>query len=87
MTRVILRDMGMKNTLRIRRAERDAISQRDLAQLAGISPDRYWRIEKGYADPTEDERAALALALDCGCDVLFPADDTAVASPDGATAA
>jgi len=79
MTRGILRDMGMKNTLRIRRAERDGLSQRDLAQRAGISTDRYWRIEKGYVDPTDQERAALAAVLDVDESVVFPAHESQVA--------
>jgi len=34
-----------------------------LATEAGIHPDRFWRIENGYATPTDVERAALADAL------------------------
>jgi transcriptional regulator with XRE-family HTH domain len=52
----------MINTLRIRRAERRA-SQMRLAEQAGISHNRYWRIENGHAVPTEVERSALAAAL------------------------
>ena len=50
----------MKNRLRVLRAERDGISQRDTALKAGIALDRYWRIENGYADPTDDEIKKLA---------------------------
>lgn len=62
----------MVNTLRVRRAERE-ISQRDLAAKAGLHPDRYWRIEKGYTDPTPQECEAIAVALGAAVDVVFPA--------------
>lgn len=39
------------------------MSQRALASQAGIHPDRFWRVENGYADPTDAERASLASAL------------------------
>lgn len=35
----------------------------DLALKAGFSRDRYWRIEKGYDQPTPAERVRLAKAL------------------------
>lgn len=52
----------MTNTLRVRRAER-RLTQIELARTAGIHENRYWRIENGYAVPTDAERAALAAAL------------------------
>lgn len=60
------------NTLRIRRAER-AVNQFDVAAVLGISRDRYWRIEKGYAQPTDAERAALLAYFEVDESVLFPA--------------
>lgn len=69
----------MVNTLRVRRAERE-ISQRDLAAKAGLHPDRYWRIEKGYTDPTAQEQAAIAEALAVPVALAFPEQaQTAVA--------
>jgi transcriptional regulator with XRE-family HTH domain len=64
----------MTNTLRLRRAEHGerGISQRDLARLASIHPDRYWRIENQYAEPTEDEQAALAKVLGVARNLIFP---------------
>lgn len=59
------------NTLRIRRAER-AVNQFDVAAVLGISRDRYWRIEKGYAQPTDAEREALVRYFDVPPAVLFP---------------
>lgn len=42
----------------------------DLALKAGLSRDRYWRIENGYEQPTLNERHALARALRVGDDAL-----------------
>lgn len=39
------------------------ITQMDLALKAGLSRDRYWRIENDYEQPTTAERAKLARAL------------------------
>jgi transcriptional regulator with XRE-family HTH domain len=50
------------NRLRVLRAEVD-VTQMDLAIKAGISLSRYWRIESGYEQPTDAERARLAKAL------------------------
>lgn len=61
----------MLNTLHVRRAER-RWSQRTLAMKAGIGFDRYFRIEKGYTEPTPDECTAIADALQIGVDVAFP---------------
>jgi len=68
----------MVNTLRVRRAER-RLSQKRLAQAAGISFDRYFRIENEYTEPTTEERASLAAALEVAQDVVFPASEQAVA--------
>jgi transcriptional regulator with XRE-family HTH domain len=62
----------MTNELYVWRAKRDRISQRDLAKIAGISADRYWRIENDHQAPTPDEVAALAKALDTTPAELFP---------------
>jgi len=53
--------------LRRARAAKD-LSQRELAQRAGIHHDRYWRIEKGFAKPrlVELERLAAALGVAIG---------------------
>lgn len=50
------------NRLRVLRAER-GVTQIDLALKAGLSLSRYWRIENGYEQPTDTERARLAKAL------------------------
>jgi transcriptional regulator with XRE-family HTH domain len=47
--------------LRMIRAALD-LSQRDLAQRAGIPEDRYWRIERGYIRPRRDELERIAAA-------------------------
>lgn len=50
------------NRLRVLRAERD-VTQMDLALKAGMGLTRYWKIETGYIEPSETERARLAKAL------------------------
>ena len=62
----------MENTLRVRRAERGGISQRAVARSVRIQPDRYFRIEKDYAQPTEAEVKALARYFRCSASILFP---------------
>lgn len=62
----------MQNTLPVRRAEH-RLSQRDLAKLAGIGPDRYWRIENDHQEPTEHEIATLARVLRTPAGIIFPA--------------
>lgn len=62
----------MMNELHVWRAKRDRISQRDLAKAAGITADRYWRIENDYAEPTADEIADLVRVLDATPAELFP---------------
>lgn len=59
------------NTLRVRRAEK-AVNQFDVAAALGISRDRYWRIENGYAVPTDDEREALIEFFATSADVIWP---------------
>jgi transcriptional regulator with XRE-family HTH domain len=63
---------NVSNTLRVRRAEK-AVNQYDVASALGISRDRYWRIEKSYAEPTAEEREALAAFFGVAPDVIWPA--------------
>jgi transcriptional regulator with XRE-family HTH domain len=60
------------NRLRVLRAEK-RLSQMDTAEAAGISFNRYWRIEAGYAEPTEQERQHIARVLHVHIDQAFPA--------------
>lgn len=62
----------MKNRLRVRRAELEGLSQQDAATKAGLTRDRYWRIEKGYTEPTARECQQLATALDTTVHGVFP---------------
>jgi transcriptional regulator with XRE-family HTH domain len=62
----------MTNELPVWRAKRGRISQRDLAKAAGITADRYWRIENDHAEPTADEIAALARELQTTPEAMFP---------------
>ena len=59
------------NGLRVGRAER-GVSQLWTATTAGISAGRYWRIEHQLAEPTAEERAAIAWALEMPEDELWP---------------
>ncbi len=69
-----------ENTLRVRRAER-RINQFDVAAALGVSRDRYWRIENGYAVPTAAERTTLAEFFGVPNEVLFPAPTETTAHP------
>lgn len=62
---------SMVNTLRVRRAEQ-RLSQMALAARVGMSRDRFWRIENGFAEPTAAEQAALAEAVGAPRGVVFP---------------
>ncbi len=62
----------MQNTLRVRRAERDGISQRGVALAAGIAFDRYFRIEKGYQEPSDTDIEKLTAYFNQPATVLFP---------------
>lgn len=70
----------MKNRLRLHRALKgdNGVTQYDVSQALGLHRDRYWRIEKGYTDPTDDERAALAEYFGVGQSALFPLQSEAV---------
>ena len=50
------------------------LSQRQVAQLAGIPENRFSTIVNGWTEPTAAERARLASVLGQGEDVLFGAD-------------
>lgn len=62
-----------RNRLKVLRAERE-ITQMDLALKVGLSRDRYWRIENGYEEPTDDERARLSKALRAETSELWPTE-------------
>ena len=57
------------NRLRVLRAERD-VTQMEIAKRTGIQAMRYWKIEKGYLEPTADECKSLAKVLKCKVDDL-----------------
>jgi transcriptional regulator with XRE-family HTH domain len=65
----------VRNRLRVLRADRvKPISQIDIAHKAKLSHTRYWRIEKGYALPTDSERERLAKILGVTVEEAFPAE-------------
>lgn len=61
----------MTNRLRVARAER-GVNQEQVASAIGVYRDRYFRIEKGYAEPTKDEQAQLAEFFGMPVKKLFP---------------
>lgn len=48
-----------RHRLRVLRAERQ-LTQMAVARKMRMGTYRYWQIENGYAEPTADERTALA---------------------------
>jgi transcriptional regulator with XRE-family HTH domain len=67
----------MRNTLKVRRAERSQelgrhVTQMDVARAVGISPSRCSLIERGEVDPDEDEQLAFAKYYGVDRSVLFP---------------
>lgn len=68
--------MRSDTRLRVARAER-RINQFDTAEAVGMGRDRYWRIENGYTEPTEEERAKLAAFFGRPVHDLFPTPDAA----------
>lgn len=76
----------MENTLRVRRAEKDGVSQRTVSKAVGIQFDRYFRIEKDYADPTPAEIKKLARYFRCADSILFPSLAPSAPETDGVTA-
>jgi len=74
--------LRMENTLRVRRAERH-VSQLEVAQAltkrgVKISQSRYWQIENGHVEPTEEEQDALAEFFGTQRHVVFPPASAAV---------
>lgn len=61
----------LPNRLPVLRAER-AVKQTDVAHAAGISPNRYWRIENGETEPTDQERVDLAKVLGVSQAAIWP---------------
>lgn len=61
----------MKNSLRVKRAER-RVTQLWVAREAGLTTSRLSYIENEQLDPTPDEIAAIARALDTTPETLFP---------------
>lgn len=59
---MVLKRADLPNQLPVLRAARK-VKQTVVAESAGISPNRYWRIENGETEPTDDERATLAKVL------------------------
>jgi transcriptional regulator with XRE-family HTH domain len=59
------------NRLRVIRAER-AVSQLDTALEADVNPTRFWKLENGYAEPSEHEREAIANALGTSPEAIWP---------------
>ena len=53
------------------RAEHE-LSQMETAAKAKIALYRYWQIENGYAEATEQERAAIAKVLKATPEDVFP---------------
>lgn len=63
--------MQVNVKLRVLRAER-GISQMETAAKAQLSQNRYWKIENGYANPTDDEREHIAAVFDVPVTDIFP---------------
>jgi len=63
--------MNTGNRLRLLRAEH-RLSQYAAAVAAGVSHNRYWRIENGYTEPTDAERAKLAGVFGVSVSRAFP---------------
>ncbi len=62
----------MENTeLRVQRARRRE-TQRDIAQVLNVEVTRYWAIENGHKEPTDEEVSALAAHFGVDKSVLFP---------------
>jgi DNA-binding XRE family transcriptional regulator len=59
------------NRLRVLRAEW-RIPQHLAAKKAGMSHNRFWKIENGHLDPTDKERARLARLFRVGVSEVFP---------------
>jgi transcriptional regulator with XRE-family HTH domain len=64
-------------TLRI--SHEPKLSQRETADKAGLSLNRYWMIENGHAPPSVDEQRAIADVFRVGVQDAFPSPE-AIAS-------
>jgi transcriptional regulator with XRE-family HTH domain len=67
-----------RRALKLRRVELD-LTQMRTARAARMDINRYWRIENGEADPTDDEKKALAKVLKTTVDAIFEVPREAVA--------
>jgi transcriptional regulator with XRE-family HTH domain len=54
--------------------EKDGKSQRDVAETADFALSYYQQVEDGESMPTLSKARALAAALDCTVDELWPAE-------------
>ena len=63
--------VNVANRLKVLRAEH-RLSQMDTADRASIPYNRFWRIENGYTDPTDEERQALAAVFGVAVSRVFP---------------
>lgn len=59
------------NRLKVLRADK-GLSQLDTAIKIGIGRDRYWYIENGYKEATQEERTALAELFGVAETDVFP---------------
>lgn len=59
------------NRLRVLRAEH-RVSQMDAAAALDMSRDRYWKIENGFLEPSDDEAKALARLFKVEINDIFP---------------
>lgn len=63
---------AIKQRLLVLRAARGRISQREVAVRLGMPVERYWRIENGYQEPTNEELAGIAKILRCSPEEIVP---------------
>jgi transcriptional regulator with XRE-family HTH domain len=68
---MVLKRADLPNQLPVLRAAR-RVKQTEVAASAGISPNRYWRIENGVTEPTDDERITLARVLGASQSEIWP---------------
>lgn len=68
---MVLKRTKQPNRLRVLRAERE-VPQIEIAARIGVGLDRYWRIEKGYYEPTPEERAKLARVFGVPASDIWP---------------
>ena len=63
--------MKKRHRLRVLRAEHQ-LSQMAVASKMRVGTHRYWQIENGYAEPTAEERAAIAKVFKLAEVDVFP---------------